>query len=125
MKAFCVSADRSICVSSGHYADRVDDVSTLVTLLRQSRSVRPGKIMVTSEQLDDASRLVERALLMLATRDGVSAEDARLADVHARAFLLLEDAYTELRRVVVFVRAKEGDADRIAPPLRRRTGRAL
>ena len=78
-----------------------------------------GKCAVTPADLDGALELAAR-LRDPTPRARAEAADAQARDLRNRAFTLADTAYYEIRRAVSFLRWAKGDADKFAPPLRKR-----
>ncbi len=108
-------------LKGGHgYRDVADDLLTLSGLFATNWSRIEGQVPIRRAQLDRLQGLGEKLLQMLGIREMTPERIAATADIRARAFTLLDNAYSEARRAVTTLRWNEGDADAIAPPLRSR-----
>jgi len=76
-----------------------------------------GKTPVTLEEIHDAKRLGVRLVEAAGLREQAPIVVAEVARIRQRAFTLLMRAYDEVRRTVIFLRRRDGDADEIAPSL--------
>ena len=63
--------------------------------------------------MDEAEAAASRLLEAVAVRNQASKSDA--AKMRQRAFTLMSNFYDDARRMVTYLRRKQGDADRIAP----------
>ncbi len=63
--------------------------------------------------MDEAEAAASRLLEAVAVRNQASKSDA--AKMRQRAFTLMSNFYDDARRMVTYLRWKQGDADRIAP----------
>jgi hypothetical protein len=122
---FDPAAIESVRGGAGH-KDLIIDVTMLVTTYRSSWSIVKDKCDVREADLDRA------AVLLPLCADAISRRDGQLAGSSTpegtlrvrRAWTLLDNAYTECRRALQYLRFKQGDMDEIAPNLRRNRGPA-
>jgi hypothetical protein len=85
--------------------------------------------VVSDEEVRRAGKLGMSLLEQLGSKDVASAaesEASRAAEIRVRAYTLLAKTYDEVRRAVIYMRWRYGDADEIAPSfhvrVRRRPG---
>lgn len=90
------------------------DVLQLVAIL-EDHCVPEGVGGITCSELGRAETHVNDLLVAIAARE--SGTPTPLADLRARAFTLLVTTYDEVRRLLPYLRWKEGDADLLAPSL--------
>lgn len=76
-----------------------------------------GKCCTCEQELQQAIAVAKALLAYVGLRDQSPEARAEAADVRARAFTLLIDAYDEVRHTIRFLRWRQGDADRIVPSL--------
>jgi hypothetical protein len=106
-------------LNGGHgYRDVAEDLIAIVSLLTRNWPAIEGKVPLTQANLDRFQALAENVLEMVGVREQAPVRADEAKDLRARAFTLLDEAYDEVRRMVTFLRWREGDADDIAPPLR-------
>ncbi len=96
------------------------DVLQLVSILKDEWDVLAPETGLTALYLDRA----EAAANALATAVGIRNQAARspAAELRQRAYTLMATTYDDARRMLTFLRWREGDADRIAPSLFRGRG---
>ncbi len=95
------------------YKNASFDVLQLVAALRESWGAVHGRTGLRAQDLAEA----EAAANQLVTTVGLRDQGARSpsADLRQRAYTLLAETYDDARRLISFLRWKQGDADRIAP----------
>src|SRR5262249_15280667 len=86
-------------------------------LLKRSWPAIAGKTALTPQEISDAKNLGMRLVHAAGLREQAPLLAAEAAKIRAQALVLLIRAYDEVRRAVIFLRWKEGDADSIAPSL--------
>ena len=113
-----VGSDRvgELKVPNGYRAV-ADDLFSLVNILRSSWDAIQGKTAISEEELTEAELLASRLIDTVGQRDEAPQTIAEAALRRQRAYTLLMNAYDDVRRVVIFVRWHEGDADEVAPSL--------
>lgn len=89
----------------------------LVQLFRQDWARIVGKTAVAPTELDHAEELANRLQTAVGVRDQAPAGAPEAALARLKAHALFSRAYDETRRVVGFLRWREGDADDLAPSL--------
>lgn len=99
------------------------DVLQLVSVFDANWFAIEGASGITRSYLARAETLADRLALALGERAQAGVTAA--ADIRQRAFTLLLDTYDDARRIITYLRWKEGDYDRIAPSFyaNRGTGR--
>jgi hypothetical protein len=102
------------------YRDAAGDLVALVLLFREHDEELKNKTGITAEDLARGAQLGAAAFAMLSRRENplapVPADGALRA---RRAWTLLDRAYGQVRRALDYLRYEQGDADLIAPNLRR------
>jgi hypothetical protein len=102
------------------YRDAAGDLVALVLLFREHEEEVKDKTGITAEDLARGAQLGAAAFAMLSRRENplapAQADDALRA---RRAWTLLDRAYGQVRRALDYLRYEQGDADLIAPNLRR------
>jgi hypothetical protein len=112
-----------IRAGSGH-ADLGQDLIILVSLFRNRWDDLHTLGVVTEEDLDRSTLIGSSLFHMTALRnEAVTLSPSESSLRIRRAWTLLDRAYSECRSAVQYLRRKEGDADDIAPTLRRSGGR--
>ena len=96
------------------------DLQILVQILQQDWERIRGRCAVTKAELTHATNLALDILNLLGSPHEITA--AR--QIRARAFKLFIEAYDEVRRAIVWLRWKNGDADKLAPSLYIKRGKA-
>jgi hypothetical protein len=109
------------------YKNVAFDTVGLVQLFRERWAEIDNRTAVEKSELDHAQNLAARLLIAVGLRDEAPALVSAAAKLRQQAFTLLNGAYDEARRAVLFLRWHHGDADQIAPSLwarrsRRRSG---
>jgi hypothetical protein len=89
------------------------DVLQLVTFFNHEWSAIQDATGYTREDLDHAEGLANQLITAIGIRE--QAPRSPTAVVRQRAFTLLSETYDDVRRMVGFLRWKQGDADRFAP----------
>jgi hypothetical protein len=108
-----------IRAGSGH-ADLGQDLIILVSLFRNRWDDLHALGVVTEEDLDRSTLIGSSLFHMTALRnEAVTLSPSESSLRIRRAWTLLDRAYSECRSAVQYLRRKEGDADDIAPTLRR------
>jgi len=103
------------------------DVLALSAILRAHWAQIEGKTALSLAELDRAESAADRLLTAVGERAAADEEAAAASRARQSAFTLFVRAYDELRRGIVYLRWRTGDADDIAPSLyagrsRRRKG---
>lgn len=108
---------RSLSEVSGRIGRQViiADVLMLVSILHEHVEDDGRSCGVTRAELARAEALADELSHHLA--DPRCPEHLAAADLRLRAFSLMAETYDEVRRLISFVRWKDGDADEIAPSL--------
>jgi hypothetical protein len=110
--------------AGGGHKDLARDLVGLVVLFRSRWDDVKNKCDVTEADLERGAQLGPAAFSMIGTRESptLTANTPEGALRVRRAWTLLDRAYTQCRRVLQFLRFEQGDADLIAPSLRRNRG---
>ena len=95
------------------------DLQILVQILQQNWKRIEGRCALTRAELKHATNLAVDLLNLLSLPSDITA--AR--QIRARAFKLFTEAYDEVRRAVMWLRWREGDADKLAPSLYAKRGK--
>lgn len=108
------------------YKVMAQDLEILSRVMNASWERIQGKSATTIEDLQTASRMSTRLMRIVGLREQGPAILAAAADHRLRAFTKMLTGYEDARRAVGYLRARQGDADGIAPSLypgrpRRRT----
>jgi hypothetical protein len=118
---FDESAVAKIKDGSGH-KDSASDLVALVGLYRSKWEEVKNMCGVTEQELGRAAQIAPAVFSLLSRREFqtnvVSDGSLRVR----RAWTLLDRAYNHCRRALSFLRFEEGDADTLAPSLRRNAG---
>lgn len=93
------------------------DVLVVCAALRNAWPKISGKTAVTLAELDAAEQLADQLHGALGRRLRTAQLVSEAADTRRRVYALFFRAYDEARRVVLFLRWHEGDAEQIAPSL--------
>lgn len=93
------------------------DLMSLANVLREAWPKIQGKTAIEAASLDRAESLADRIISAVGAREQAPAAVAEVAQMRQRAFTLFVRAYDEVRRVIGFLRWKQGDLDTIAPSL--------
>jgi hypothetical protein len=102
------------------YRDAAGDLVALVLMFRERAEEVKNKTGITAEDLARGAQLGAAAFAMLSRRDNPVAPPQADGALRARrAWTLLDRAYGQVRRALDYLRYEKGDADLIAPNLRR------
>ena len=97
---------------------------SLVTLYRSNWADVHAMCGVTEQDLQRAAVVGPAVFAMASRRENVPSTSLSEMSMHVRqSWTLLDRAYTQCRRAITYFRFIEGDADTIAPSLRRNVGR--
>lgn len=99
------------------YSNVVADLRVLVIVLRDAWPAIQGKCAIEPGELDQVSELASKIEQLYAVRQESPAVVAQSSDLRARIFTLLNRSYDETRRVITYLRWREGDFDEIAPSI--------
>ena len=91
------------------------DAMMLAGLIRDNWEKIAGRCAATLEELDRAEILCDELTRVVGFRNRPPEEFAAAVLQRRRAYTLFMRAYSEVRRAVSYVRAREGDANRLAP----------
>jgi hypothetical protein len=97
------------------YKNLAHDLQVLHAVFATNQTLISGRSAVTAHDLNRARELAET--ISRAAMRPVQPTYKAARDLRARAYTMLRRAYAEARAGVAFLRRKEGDVDRIAPPL--------
>lgn len=98
------------------YQATLRSVLVLVSLLREAWPRIHGISPLKKEDIDNAERVAQHMSTALARRDhGVDKVPA--AELRTRALSMLVHRYSEVRRIMTYLRWHQGDADTFAPSL--------
>jgi hypothetical protein len=102
--------------------DLANDLIELSNLFTKHWSSISSKTAAERAEVDRAAELGPQLLVMLAARKAAQSNKGQAkvdtADQLARAYTLLDQAYSECRRAVSYLRWHEGDADSLTPPVK-------
>ncbi|HKO48990.1 MAG TPA: hypothetical protein VJV79_14765 [Polyangiaceae bacterium] len=119
---FDESAIARIKEGSGN-KDAPSDLVALVGLYRSKWEEVKSMCGVTEEDLTRGAQIGPAVFALISRREAKSATSTPEGSLRVRrAWTLLDRAYTQCRRALQFLRAEEGDADLIAPSLRKNSG---
>jgi hypothetical protein len=93
------------------------DLQILVIAMQANWANIQGKAPTTAADLDTALRMSARLMRIVGLREQGPAQLAAATDQRLRAFTLVLNVYDDVRRAVGYLRAREDDADSIAPAL--------
>jgi hypothetical protein len=99
------------------YKVMAQDLEILSRVMNASWDKIQGKSATTVEHLQTASRMSTRLMRIVGLREQGPAILAAAADHRLRAFTKMLFVYEDARRAVGYLRARQGDADNIAPSL--------
>ena len=99
------------------YRNIATELGLVVTVFKGAWSVIQGKTAVTLDELERARRISQAMARYVGYKEQASLTVAEASDKRARAFTLLHNCYDEVRRVVIYTRWAEGDAETIAPSI--------
>lgn len=99
------------------YKNMAQDLEILSRVMTTNWAKIQGKSATTVEDLQTASRMSTRLMRIVGLREQGPAILAAAADHRLRAFTKMLTVYEDARRAVGYLRARQGDADTIAPSL--------
>lgn len=99
------------------YKNMAQDLEILSRVMTASWERIQGKSATTIEDLQTASRMSTRLMRIVGLREQGPVILAAAADHRLRAFTKMLTVYEDARRAVGYLRARQGDADTIAPSL--------
>ena len=99
------------------YRVMAQDLEILSRVMTASWEKIQGKSATTAEDLQIASRMSTRLMRVVGIREQGPAVVAAAAEHRLRAFTKMLTVYEDARRAVGYLRARQGDADDIAPSL--------
>ena len=105
------------CKTQPGYRPLATDVATLVEVIRERWSAVEGKSPLTLPQLNEYAGKAVELLTSIGLKEQAPAVIGDAATVRQKAFALFIKAYEDARRAVLYLRAKTGDGDDIAPSL--------
>jgi hypothetical protein len=94
-----------------------EDLQILAIAMQANWAKIQGKAPTTAADLDTALRMSARLMRIVGLREQGPAQLAAATDQRLRAFTLVLNVYDDARRAVGYLRAREDDADSIAPAL--------
>ena len=107
----------SCCEGLPGYRNVATELMVFATVLLEAWPKIQGKCCTSEEALHQATAVANALLAHVGQREQSPEERAEAADVRARAFTLLVDAYDEARRAISFLRWRQGDVEKVAPSL--------
>ncbi len=93
------------------------DLQILAVTMQGNWANIQGKAPTVAADLDTALRMSARLMRIVGLREQGQAQLAAATDQRLRAFTLVLGTYDDVRRAVSYLRAREDDADSIAPAL--------
>ena len=99
------------------YKNLAADLQSLSTIYLANWEKLADTTSVKQEEFQRAQQLSFYLFRSVGRREQSPALVAETADMRARAFTLLTDAYDNARRAIIYLRWNEGDADIICPSL--------
>jgi hypothetical protein len=99
------------------YKNVAQDLQVLATMLQAVWPSIQGKSPTQAEDLPLALRTSARLFRVVGLREQGPAQIEAAADRRQRAFTLTLRVYEDVRRAVAYLRARQGDAETIAPTL--------
>jgi hypothetical protein len=103
--------------------DAPSDLVALVGLYRSKWEEIKSMCGVTEEDLTRGAQIGPAVFALVSRREATTSTSTPEGNLRVRrAWTLLDRAYTQCRRALQFLRAEEGDADLIAPNLRKNSG---
>lgn len=99
------------------YKNVAQDLDILSKVLQQNWEKFQGKSPVTADELQTAARISTRLMRVVGLREQGPVERAEASEQRTRAFTRLMQVYEAARLAVGYLRAREGDAESIAPTL--------
>jgi hypothetical protein len=118
---FDESAINKIKDGSGH-KDTASDLVALVGLYRSKWEEVKNMCGITEQELTRAAQIAPAVFSLLSKREFQTSVVPDGSLRVRRAWTLLDRAYSHCRRALGFLRYEEGDADTLAPSLRRNAG---
>lgn len=97
------------------YKNQAADLIALVALYRDNEKALAGRTGISKEDLDEAEALAYQLFGAIGEREQLPITVAATTEARQRAFTLFMNTYDDVRRIVHYLRWKEGDADEIAP----------
>lgn len=104
-------------VGGNGYKALAQDLQLLSQIMRVSWSKIENKSATTADDLKAAAQLSVRLMRIVGLREQGPALLASATDQRLRAFTRFINVYEDARRAVGYLRARQGDADTIAPSL--------
>jgi hypothetical protein len=99
------------------YKNVASDLQIQGQVFKDNSSKIEGKCAATVTEVKKSLKLAARLLRLAGQKEQRPVIVAEAADMRKRAFTLFCRAYVDARRVILFLRWYEGDADTIAPSL--------
>jgi len=99
------------------YKNLAFDLQILAQAFRNSAETIQGKCATTPAEVQRAEEIAAQLLKLAGLQEQGPASIVATADIRARAFTLLVNAYNQVRRGVSYLRWDEGDVDTITPSL--------
>jgi hypothetical protein len=99
------------------YKNLAQDLQVLATMMQAAWPTIQGKCPTRAEDLPLALRTSARLFRVVGLREQGPAQIEAAADRRQRAFTLTLRVYEDVRRAVGYLRARQGDAETIAPTL--------
>ncbi len=93
------------------------DVLMLAAMLRDNWDAIAGKTGVKLSELDEVEQMADSLTNALGIKEQGPSRSSAVSDQRQRVYTLFLRAYNQARRIVIFLRWDEGDADTIAPSL--------
>jgi hypothetical protein len=97
------------------YKNLSTDLLGLAGMLNENWHHFDGKSWVEKADIERAMKLGQRLLRVVGKREQSPVRVAEVTELRQRAYTVLMQVWDEVRRAVIFLRWKEGDADEIAP----------
>lgn len=95
----------------------VETALMVVELVRRNWEAVVGRSAITQAELDATEVLADRLLVAMGAQEQGPTGVAETAVIRAKAYAVFLRAWDEVRRVVTFLRWREGDVDEFAPSL--------
>jgi hypothetical protein len=105
------------CKTTTAYRATASDIFMLVPLFKEHWSRIRNNTPLTLSDLNRASNLAVELLTEVGLKEQAPVGVNAAAQIRAKAYTLLADAYEDARRAVQYLRARHGDAHDIAPSL--------
>lgn len=99
------------------YKLAADDLGLLYGIFHDALPRLANKTPVTRAEVDEAGRLRQQLMSLLAVREGSPERLAEATRLRLHTYNLLLARYEEVRAAIGFIRRAEGDADILAPSL--------